>query len=340
MTKVVTFGEILMRMSPPNNLMYDQASSFDVTYGGGEFNVAASLVNYGIEADFITILPQNPIAECAINTIKNYGVGYKNILRKGNRIGIYFLENGIANRNSKVVYDRTNSSISQIKKGDIDWKLVFKDADWFHWSGITPALSKTAAEVCLEATETASKMGLTISTDLNYRSKLWNYGKHPKELIPKLLAYSNVILSDIDTARFMLGLEKIYPDYANDILIKENFEQLKKMLPNARTIAMTVRNCISASHYKIGGLLYKDNTLYRAKKHDVNPVLDRVGSGDAFMAGLLYGLVKFPDNLQKVVSFATGTCVLKHSIFGDINRVTKEEVLNFINTNGSAKVDR
>ncbi|WP_282087832.1 sugar kinase [Aquimarina algiphila] len=340
MDKVVTFGEILMRMSPPNNLMFNQTSGFDVTYGGGEFNVVASLANYGINTDFATILPQNPIAECAIKTIKSYDVGYKNILRKGDRIGIYFLENGIANRNSKVVYDRVNSSISQVKKGDIDWRSVFKDANWFHWSGITPALSENAAEACLEAIQTASKMGLTISTDLNYRSKLWKYGKQPNEVMPKLLSYSNVILTDIDTARFMLGKEKIDPNYQNETIIRDSFSHIIEMLPKIHTIAMTVRNVITASHYKIGGLLYKDNKLYRAKQHEVTPVLDRVGSGDAFMSGLLYGLLKFPDDMQKVVSFATGACVLKHSIFGDINRVTKEEILNFISTNGSAKVDR
>ncbi len=340
MHKVVTFGEILMRMSPPNNLMFDQTSGFGASFGGGEFNVAASLSNFGMDTEFVTALPNNSIADCAINTIKRFGVGYKNIIRQGDRIGIYFLENGIANRNSKVVYDRKYSSISEINKEDIDWKNVLKDATWFHWSGITPALSETAAQSCLTAIEIANELGIPISTDLNYRSKLWKYGKHPKEIMPKLLSYSTIILADIDTTMFMLGKEKVNPDYSKDFQIKEYFNEIQTLLPKVHTIAMTIRNIENASHHNIGGLLYKNKQLYRAKTQKVTPILDRVGSGDAFMGGLLYGVLNFSDNYQKTISFATAACVLKHSIFGDINRVTVEEVMAFIENNGSAKVDR
>lgn len=338
--KVITLGEILGRLSPPDNLRLSQATSMGIIYGGGEFNVSASLSNYGITNSFVTALPDHAIGDCALQTIRSFNVGNDNIIRQGQRLGLYFLEHGASGRNSSVVYDRAHSSISEAKPGDFDWDKIFKDATWFHWSGITPALSQTAADLCEEAIEAAVKKGLTISTDLNYRSKLWKYGKSPKEIMPNLLQHSKVILSDVDTTLFVLGKEKIDPNYNDDTTAKSAFEYIKTLLPNLNIHAMTFRKSVNASYQKIGGLIYNNGDLYRTKIMDADPVVDRVGTGDAFMGGLLYGLIEHPNDLQKVVNFATGACVLKHTIYGDVNRVTKEEVYNFISSDGSAKVDR
>ena len=340
MHKVITIGEMMGRLSPPDNLRFGQATSFNIGYGGGEFNVSASLSNYGIPTDFVTAIPDNPLGDSAMQTIKSFGIGHQHILRQGERLGLYFLEHGAAGRNSSVVYDRANSSMSNLKPGEINWREVFKNATWFHWSGITPALSQSCADACLEAIEIASEMGLTISTDLNYRSKLWKYGKAPKDVMPAMLKYSHVILADVDTALFMLGHEKIDPNYMDESEAVEVFQKVANLLPNLHTIGMTFRNSVNASFQKIGGLVYNSGKLYRASIKDADPVVDRVGTGDAFMGGLLYGLLEHSDDLQTAVNFATGACVLKHTIYGDINRVSKEEVFKFIQSDGSAKVDR
>jgi 2-dehydro-3-deoxygluconokinase len=340
MQKVIAFGEILARLSPPKNLRLSQATSFDVVYGGGEFNVLASLSNYGIQTDFVTAIPENAIGDAAIQTIRSFEVGTTSILRQGERLGLYFLENGISIRSSNVIYDRSHSAISEVKKGMLDWEKIFEGATWFHWSGISPAISQDTADVCLEAIQIASGMGLTISTDLNYRSKLWKYGKEPKDIMPNLLQYSNVILGDIDTALFMLGKQKINPDYNELTEVKKDFADLTDLLPNAHTMAMTFRHSIHASHQIIGGLLFKNNTLYQSKLNEITQVLDRVGTGDAFMGGLIFGLLEYKDNLQKTVDFATVACVLKHTIFGDVNRISKNEILDYIESDGTAKVNR
>ncbi|UJH92665.1 sugar kinase [Antarcticibacterium sp. 1MA-6-2] len=340
MQKVISFGEILMRLSPPGNLRFDQATSFNAVYGGGEFNAIASLANFGLKTEFVTAVPENALGDCVINTIRSVNVGCENILRQGDRLGLYFIEMGASVRSSNVIYDRAESSIAQIGTNNFDWAKIFKGATWFHWSGVTPAISQEAAGACLEAVKKASEMGLKISTDLNYRSKLWNYGKEPYDVMPELLQYSNVIIGDIDTARFMLKKDKIAPDYKNKDEVKQAFLELMEFLPNLDSIGMVFRESVNASHERIGGLLYNNNKLYSEKIRDVIPIVDRVGSGDAFMAGLLYGLLEFDENFQKTIEFATAACILKHSIFGDVNRVSKEEVINFIDNDGAAKVKR
>jgi 2-dehydro-3-deoxygluconokinase len=340
MQKVIAFGEILARLSPPRNLRLSQATSFDVVYGGGEFNVLASLSNYGIQTDFVTAIPENAIGDVAMQTIRSFGVGANSILRQGERLGLYFLENGISIRSSNVIYDRSHSAISEVKKGMFDWQKIFEGATWFHWSGISPAISQDTADVCLEAIQIANSMGLTISTDLNYRSKLWKYGKEPKDIMPNLLQYSNVILGDIDTTLFMLGKNKVNPDYSELTEVKKHFATLTALLPNTHTIAMTFRHSVNASHQIIGGLLFNNDTLYRSKLNEITQVLDRVGTGDAFMGGLIFGLLEYNDNLQKTVDFATVACVLKHTIFGDVNRISKNEILDYIESDGTTKVNR
>ncbi|MAL58715.1 MAG: 2-dehydro-3-deoxygluconokinase [Flavobacteriaceae bacterium] len=340
MNKVITFGEVMMRLATERHLRFSQARSFHAMYGGGEFNVAISLSNYGIKSEFVTKLPDNDLGNCVIMELNKRKVGTNHIIYGGERLGLYFLETGAGTRGSKVVYDRAHSSMATIKKGEINWREVFKDANWFHWSGITPAISRDSADICLEAIKLASEMGLTISCDLNYRSKLWKYGKEPKDIMPELLKYSHVILGDLDTAFFMLGKEKTNPNYEITDSLPKLYNQLYDYCPHLQTVATTLRYSVSASHQKIGGLLFHNNTLYTADLREVTPVVDRVGSGDAFMGALIYGLLKEGKNLQKALDIATAACCLKHTITGDYNLITLEEIETFIAGNTSGKVSR
>jgi len=340
MKKVVTFGEILLRLSTQSFLRFSQAESYKATYGGGEFNVAVSLANYGLEAEFITRLPDNELGHSAIKEMRKLNVQSENVVLGGDRLGLYFLETGASTRASNVIYDRANSAMATIRKGTIDWREILKDASWFHWSGITPALSESAAEACLEAIETAHELGLTISTDLNYRSKLWQYGKQPHEVMPKMLQYSNLILGDIDTAYFMLGIEKANPDYQDEASLPKLYDKIFALCPNLKTVATTLRYSVSASHQRIGGVLYDGKTIYNAAVQEVTPVVDRVGSGDAFMGGLIYGFSEEPFDKQRALNFAVAACCLKHTIAGDYNLVTKEEVEKLLSGDFSGKVSR
>lgn len=340
MKKVVTFGEILLRLSTQSFLRFSQAESYKATYGGGEFNVAVSLANYGLEAEFITRLPDNELGHSAIKEMRKRDVKSENVVLGGDRLGLYFLETGASTRASNVIYDRANSAMATIQKGTIDWKKILKNASWFHWSGITPALSESAAEACFEAIEIAHELGLTISTDLNYRSKLWQYGKQPHEVMPKMLQYSNLILGDIDTAYFMLGIEKANPDYQDEASLPELYDKIFELCPNLKTAATTLRYSVSASHQRIGGVLYDRQKTYNAAVQEVTPVVDRVGSGDAFMGGLIYGFSEEPFDKQRALNFAVAACCLKHTIAGDYNLVTKEEVEKLLSGDFSGKVSR
>jgi len=340
MKKVVTFGEILLRLSTQSFLRFSQAESYKATYGGGEFNVAVSLANYGLEAEFVTRLPDNELGHSAIKEMRKLNVGSQHILLEGDRLGLYFLETGASTRASNVIYDRANSAMATIQKGAINWREILKDASWFHWSGITPALSESAAEACLEAIEVAHELGLTISTDLNYRSKLWQYGKQPHEVMPKMLQYSNLILGDIDTAFFMLDVAKANPDYQQEASLPELYDKVFELCPALQTMATTLRYSVSASHQRIGGILYDGQKIYNAAVQEVTPVVDRVGSGDAFMGGLIYGFSEEPLDKQRALNFAVAACCLKHTIPGDYNLVTKEEVEKLLSGDFSGKVSR
>lgn len=340
MNKVVTFGEIMLRLSTERHLRFGQSQRFNATYGGGEFNVAVSLANYGVAAEFVTRLPENEIGQCALKEIRKMNVDSQNVIFGGERLGVYFLETGAGNRGSNVVYDRANSAIATIEKGAFDWEKIFEGKTWFHWSGITAAISENAAAECLIAIQTAHRLGLTISCDLNYRSKLWKYGKQPSEVMPEMLKYCNVILGDIDTAFFMLGLEKVDPDYTNETLLHDYYSRLLKYCPNLKIAATTLRYSVSASHQRIGGILFDGNTIYKAVVKEVTPVVDRVGTGDAFMGGLVYSLIVTPNDLQRTVDFAVAACCLKHTIVGDYNLATLEEIENIVNGDASGKVSR
>jgi 2-dehydro-3-deoxygluconokinase len=230
--------------------------------------------------------------------------------------------------------------MATIEKGTIDWEKVLEGATWFHWSGITPAISESAAEACLEVVKVAHKLGLTISCDLNYRSKLWQYGKTPSEVMPEILRYSNVILGDIDTAYFMLGIPKANPNYHDAKLLPALYNKLFELCPNLKIAATTLRYSVSASHQRIGGILFDGKSIYDAAVKEVTPVVDRVGSGDAFMGGLIYGLLEFQNNNQRALDFAVAACCLKHTIAGDYNLVTLKEVENMLDGDGAGLVSR
>lgn len=340
MSKVVTFGEIMLRLSTERHLRFSQAKTFAATYGGGEFNVAVSLANYGIPVEFVTRLPKNEIGACALKEMRKFNVESKNVVYGGDRLGLYYLETGAGTRGSNVVYDRTNSSMATITKGTIDWESVLDGVTWFHWSGITPAISQSAAQECLEAVKVAHKLGVTISSDLNYRSKLWQYGKQPCEIIPELLKYSNIVLGDIDTALFMLGKDKVFPNYQNEISLPVLYDQIFELCPNLHTIATTLRYSVSASHQRIGGILYDGKTIFNADIKEVTPVVDRVGSGDAFMGGLIYGLLENSYDKQRALNIAVAACCLKHTISGDYNLITLDEIEKLLSGNTSGKVSR
>ena len=340
MSKIVCFGEIMLRLSTERFLRFSQAKSFNATYGGGEFNVAVSLANFGLDAEFVTCLPQNEIGNCALLEMRKHQVQTTHIVNSGDRLGIYFLETGAGTRSSNVLYDRAHSSMANLPENSFDWEAILADATLFHWSGITPAISQAAANECLKAVETAHRLGITISCDINYRSKLWKYGKEPHNVMPKLLSYSTIILGDIDTALFMLGLNKVNPNYQDQKSLPNHYNTVFKACPNLKTMATTLRYSISASHQRIGGALYDGNQIFNAEIKEVTPVVDRVGSGDAFMGGLIYGLLEYPSNPQKALEMAVAACCLKHTIYGDYNLVSLDDIYNFIDGDNSGKVSR
>lgn len=345
MKKIVTFGEIMLRLTPPGFQRFSQASTFDVVYGGGESNVAVSLANYGLNVEFVTRLPKNDIGECALMEMRKRGVGTNHILWGGERLGIYFLEMGAVSRGSKVVYDRAHSSISDIKAGMIDWEEVFADAAWFHWTGITPALSQGAADACLEAIQMANKMGVTVSTDLNYRKKLWQYGKSPGEIMPALVEGCDIILGNEEDAEKHFGLHPENVDVTKGGSMDGQaylsvLKQLKARFPRAKKVITTLRGSISASHNSWSGVMYDGKTLFETATYQITHIVDRVGGGDSFMAGLIYGLLTYPDNDQRALDFAVAASCLKHTIYGDANLVTVSEVETLMAGDASGRVSR
>ncbi|MDA0196227.1 MAG: sugar kinase [Bacteroidetes bacterium] len=345
MKKVVTFGEIMLRLSPPGFNRFSQATSFDVIYGGGESNVAVSLANYGIPVDFVTRLPKNDIGECAMMEMRKRGVNTENIIYGGDRLGIYFLETGAVSRGSKVVYDRAHSAMAEIEKGMVDWDEVFKDTAWFHWTGITPAISQGAADACLEALEVASSKGITISTDLNYRAKLWKYGKSSEEIMTPLTEYCDVILGNEEDAEKHFGIHPEGVDVTqghsvSGAAFESVCKQVMKKFPKAKKVITTLRGSINASHNSWAGVLYDGTNLYESSTYQITHIVDRVGGGDSFMGGLIYGLITYPDNYQNALDFAVAASCLKHTIIGDSNLVTVAEVEKLMGGDASGRVAR
>ncbi len=343
MKKIVTFGEIMLRLTPPGYQRFIQARSFDVIYGGGEANVAAALANYGQPVEYITRLPANDIGDACLNYLRQYGIGTRYIVRGGDRLGIYFLEMGSAQRGSKVIYDRARSALATIEPGMVDWEAAFADADWFHWTGITPAVSEGAAATCLEAVKTAKTMGVSISCDLNYRRKLWKWGKTPSEVMPELVSYCSVAVGNEEDADKVFGIKAPEADVTAGKVEAEAYvyvcDNLAERFPNLETIAITLRGSLSASHNTWSGILWHAGQTYTAPKYDIVPIVDRVGGGDSFCAGLIFGLRTY-EGKQQTLDFAAASSCLKHSIWGDFNLATVAEVEKLMGGDVSGRVSR
>lgn len=346
MGKIVTFGEIMLRLATPGYLRFSQTNELSATFGGGEANVAVSLANYGMDAEFVTRLPENDIAAACVKDLHKHGVKTDHIVYGGDRMGIYFLETGAVARASKVVYDRAHSAISEIKPGMIDWEQVLAGADWFHWTGITPAISQGAADVCLEAIQTANRLGIPVSCDLNYRKNLWKYGKKASEVMPDLVAGCDIILGNEEDAEKVFGVKPEGFDVtatAGEVNAAE-FEsvctQLMQRFPRARKVIITLRGSINANHNTWGGVLYDGKQLFQSPRYDITHIVDRVGGGDSFMGGLIYGLLTYPQDDQLALNFAVAASCLKHTIYGDYNEVTVKEVENLMKGDGSGRVSR
>ena len=335
----------MLRLSTPGYLRFSQARQFDATFGGGEANVAVSLANFGIDAEFVTRLPDNDIARSCLRDLRSYGVGTSHCITGGERLGIYFLETGAVARPSKVVYDRAHSAISTIQPGMVDWHEVFKGADWFHWTGITPAISESAALACLEAINVANEMGVFVSCDLNYRKNLWKWGKTAAEVMPELVRGCDLILGNEEDAEKEFGIkpEGFDAEHSDGSIDQTRFEsvcrQLMARFPRCRKVAVTLRGSINANHNTWGGVIFDGETLRESRRYDITHIVDRVGGGDSFMGGLIYGLLTWQDD-QRAIDFAAAASCLKHTISGDYNQVTVKEVESLMSGNASGRVAR
>ncbi len=342
--KVVCFGEIMLRLSPPDHQRFTQTRSFDAIYGGGEANVAVSLTNYGIPVRYVTRLPENEIGDACVNYLRQFGVDTTYILRGGERIGIYFLEHGAVQRPSKVIYDRAHSAFSHIQEGTLDWNVIFEDATWFHWTGITPAIGEGPAQVCLGGIRKAKEKGITVSCDLNYRKKLWKWGKAAGEVMAEMVALCDYAVGNEEDAEKVFGIKAPGGDWEKGKVDKEHYravaETLIERFPSLKGVAITLRGSLSASHNTWSGIFYTGGTLYAAPVYDILPIVDRVGGGDAFAGGLIYGLLTYPDDPQRIIDFAVAASCLKHTIPGDFNLASVAEVEKLRLGNASGRVER
>lgn len=344
--KVVTFGEILLRLTAPGALRFSQAREYTATFGGSEANVAASLAHFGINTEFVTRIPDNAIARACVKELRGHGLRTDGIVYGGDRLGIYFMENGAAARNSNVVYDRAGSSFSTLRPGMIDWEAVFADATWFHWSGVAAALSQEGADSCLEALQIADRMGLTISCDLNFRKNLWKYGRTAAEVMPPLVQYSDVIFGAEPEYKEILGIQPVGfkavdTGYRMDL---QGFEavgrQVETLVPRCKKMFIELRNTLTSNHHTLAAVLYSGGTLKHTRIYDVVPVIDCVGTGDAFVAGLIYGLITYPGDDRKALDFALAASCLKNTFCGDFNLATVAEVEALMSGDSSGRVQR
>ena len=340
MAKVVTMGEIMLRLSTPNNEKFIQADEFDINYGGGEANVAVSLANYGHDAEFVTAVPANPIGECAVAALRKYNVGTQNIARCGERLGIYYLESGSSMRPSKVVYDRAHSSISTATAADFDFDKIFEGVDWFHFTGITPALGDNVAEICLEACKAAKAKGITVSCDLNYRNKLWSKEK-AGQVMGELCKYVDVCISNEEDANDVFGIKSEGTEVTAGELNKAGYKEVAQKLTDRfgfKKVAITLRTSISANDNKWAAMLYENGESYFSKEYLMH-IVDRVGGGDSFGGGLIYACLN-DYAPQDTIEFAVAASCLKHSIEGDFNQVSVSEVQKLAGGDASGRVQR
>jgi 2-dehydro-3-deoxygluconokinase len=319
---IVAFGEIMLRLSTPGFARITQSARFDATYGGGEANVVVSLAQFGVPSTYVTRLPDNDLGKSAMQLIRQSGVDTSRIVYGGERLGIYFLEVGSGSRASKVIYDRSHSSFSQLQPGMIDWDEVLKEAQWFHWTGITPAISEGAAQCCWEAIRVANQKGIRVSADVNYRKNLWQYGKTAGEVMPGLVEGCDLIIASENDAADIFGIRA---EAGADDSYVSVCRQLMQRFPRLKQIVTTHRKVLSSSHNKLSAVLWNGQELKRTVEHTIDPIVDRIGGGDAFMAGLIYGLLTYQDE-QQALDFAVAASILKHTIEGDANLATVSEV--------------
>lgn len=340
MSKVITFGELMLRLAPDGYKRFVQSESFNATFGGGEANVSVSLANFGIDAAFVSKLPEHEIGQMAVNSLRKYGVDTSKIVRGGNRVGVYYLEKGAGQRPSKVIYDRAYSSIALADKSEFDWNGIFDGAEWFHFTGITPALGDNVAEICMEAVKRAKERGVTVSCDLNYRKKLWSR-EHANKIMSRLMPYVDVCISNEEDAKDVFGIEADNSDIYGGKLDNEGYVSVAKKLKEkfgSEYVAITLRESKSAFDNDWSGLLYTDGRAFFSKKYSIH-IVDRVGGGDSFGAGLIYALINGYDK-QRAIDFAVAASCLKHGIEGDYNFVSVKEVESLAEGNASGRVQR
>ncbi|MBQ3115653.1 MAG: sugar kinase [Clostridia bacterium] len=338
--KVITFGELMLRLAPEGYLRFVQSDKYEATFGGAEANVAVSLANYGVDVSFVSKLPDHEIGQCAINSLRKFGVDTSKVVRGGDRVGIYYCEKGASQRPSKVIYDRANSSIATAKKEDFDWAKIFEGVDWFHFTGITPALSDSMAEICLEAVKEAKKRGINISCDLNFRKKLWSKEK-AGQVMSGLCEYIDYCIANEEDAKDVFGIEADNTDIYGGKLDRNGYISVAKKLTdrfNFKGVAITLRESLSANDNNWSGMLYIDGEAHFSKKYAMH-IVDRVGGGDSFGGGLIYSLLNGYD-AQKAIEFAIAASCLKHSIEGDYNMVSKKEVETLAGGDASGRVQR
>lgn len=340
--KVVAFGELLLRLTPPRNLRLFQNNFFEASFCGAEANVAVSLANFGVNASFITKLPDNELGQASINTLRYFGVDTSKIVRGGRRLGLYYLEKGASQRSSKVIYDRAYSAITEANKKDFEWDMIFEGADWFHFTGINPALSQNVSEICLEACKKAKAKGLTVSCDLNYRKKLWS-SEQAEQIMSDFMPFVDVCISNEEDAENIFSIKAENNDASTGKLNYDGYREVAKKLHDrfgCKYVAITLRTSISANDNKWAGMLYsaEENNYYFSKEYNIH-IVDRVGAGDSFGAGLIYGLTQKMSS-QECLEFAVAASCLKHSIEEDFNRVSEEEVRILMSGDSSGRVKR
>lgn len=338
--KIVTFGEIMLRLSTPGNKRFVQSDSFDVVYGGGEANVAVSCANYGLEAYFVTKLPAHEIGQSAVNALRRFGVKTDYITRGGDRVGIYYLETGASMRPSKVIYDRAHSVMAEAEPGDFDFDTIMEGAQWFHWSGITPAISDKAAELTRLACEAAKRHGVTVSVDLNFRKKLWTKEKAQSVMRP-LMQYVDVCIGNEEDAELCLGF-KPEASVEEGVTDAEGYKGIFRQMADTfgfKYVVSTLRESLSASHNGWKAMIYDGREFYESRHYDIFPIIDRVGGGDSFSGGIIHGLLTKKTQAE-ALEFAVAASALKHTINGDFNMVSAEEVESLAAGNGSGRVQR
>lgn len=340
MKKIITFGEVMLRLAPEGYYRFLQADTFCATFGGGEANVAVSLANFGCEAAFVTKLPEHEIGQMAVNSLRKYGVDTTKIVRGGDRVGIYYLEKGASQRPSKVIYDRAYSSVCMADTADFDWENIFEGADWFHFTGITPALGDNVTAICLEAVKAAKKLGLTVSCDLNYRKKLWSREKAGK-VMSELMPYVDVCIANEEDAADVFGITAADTDITSGKVNHDGYKDVAKQLKDRfgfKYVAITLRSSISANDNDWAAMLYDGNDYYFSRQYRVH-IVDRVGGGDSFGAGLIYSMLNNMEP-QQIIEFAVAASCLKHSVEGDYNMMSVSEVMNLVGGNASGRVQR